>query len=97
MFRTEIAIEPSSLNIDIKSPMLSIGSCFANDIGQRLRDHKFDIVINPGGILFNPLSIFELIEMAIDGQTPSENTFLKHDGIFLNHKFHSDINAASKE
>jgi hypothetical protein len=97
MFRTEIPAESSTLNIDIKSSILSIGSCFANDIGQHLHDHKFDIMINPGGILFNPISIFELMEMAMDEHIPNDNTFLNHEGIFLNHKLHSEVNATSKE
>lgn len=76
--------------------MLSMGSCFASDIGQRLADHKFHVVTNPGGILFNPLSLFELIEMSVKDAQPAGVTYLEQDGIFLNHQFHSDVNADSR-
>ncbi len=76
--------------------ILSMGSCFANDMGKRLEDHKLRVTTNPGGILFNPLSIFELMELAHKRLVPAENTFLNHEGVFLNHKFHSQVNGTTE-
>lgn len=36
---------------------LVLGSCFADNIGGRLKDDKFDVVVNPFGTLYNPASI----------------------------------------
>lgn len=76
--------------------ILSMGSCFANDMGRRLEDHKLRVATNPGGILFNPLSIFELMELAHKQLVPVEETFVNHEGIFLNHKFHSQVNGTTE-
>lgn len=96
MFRTEIPPLKPRFNIDMGTSMLSMGSCFASDIGQRLTDHKFPVITNPGGILFNPLSLFQLMEMSITGSQPAGVTYLEQDGIFLNHQFHSDVNAGTR-
>lgn len=96
MFRTEIPPLKPRFNIDISTKLLSMGSCFANDIGSRLKEHKFQATINPGGILFNPLSVFNLMEMAWHDREPVKNSFLEQDGIFLNHQFHSEVNGASQ-
>lgn len=96
MFRTEIPLIKSRFNIGIKTHSMSMGSCFANDIGQRLANHKFSITINPGGILFNPLSIFELIEMSLQNLQSPKSGFLEQEGIYLNHKFHSEVNASTE-
>lgn len=54
------------LDVDIKTPkcsinysdkILVIGSCFTEHIGGRLQDLKFQILQNPNGILFDPLSV----------------------------------------
>ncbi|MBR5703980.1 MAG: GSCFA domain-containing protein [Bacteroidales bacterium] len=34
-----------------------LGSCFANEIGTRMKDAGFDVCLNPFGTLFNPISI----------------------------------------
>jgi hypothetical protein len=37
--------------------VLLIGSCFTEHISDRLQQHKFKVLSNPHGILFNPLSV----------------------------------------
>ena len=34
-----------------------LGSCFANEMGARMKDAGFDVCVNPFGTLFNPVSI----------------------------------------
>lgn len=41
---------------------LMIGSCFANEIGQKLLEDGYNVNINPFGTLFNPISILNSIE-----------------------------------
>ncbi len=48
---------------------------------------------NPFGVLYNPHSIFKAIRYAIANESPTSNSFLKHDEIFLNYDFHSEISA----
>ena len=52
--------------------ILATGSCFANIMGQRLKEVRLNIVVNPTGTLYNPYSIFDLVEIAL--YTITENT-----------------------
>lgn len=50
---------PASLpsRIRHRDKILLAGSCFTEQIGNKLAQHKFSVLENPNGILFNPVSI----------------------------------------
>jgi len=50
----------------IDEPILSLGSCFSTEVGQRLKDGGRDILINPFGVLYNPASIANSVKMLSD-------------------------------
>jgi hypothetical protein len=93
-------VDPFFLPIQINAPaekirypqkILLIGSCFTEHIGQYLSDMKFDILQNPNGILFDPLSVGNsLISYLQPDLYRSEDLFFynelwqswKHHGIF---------------
>jgi len=59
-------VDPFFLPIQISAPaerirypqkILLTGSCFTEHIGQQMMDMKFDILQNPNGILFDPVSV----------------------------------------
>lgn len=68
-FRTEIAIKPFDRRIDYSTRLLSLGSCFAENMAERMRRAKFRITANPTGILFNPASIASAL-MRFDANRP---------------------------
>jgi hypothetical protein len=53
--------------------ILLIGSCFTEHISDRLAQHKFRVLQNPHGILFNPLSVAQSLESYIDGKLYEES------------------------
>jgi len=56
--------------------ILLIGSCFTEHISERLAKHKFKVLSNPHGILFNPLSVANSLGSYI------ENRLYTEDGLF---------------
>ncbi len=56
-FFLPIQISPPAERINYPQKILLTGSCFTEHIGQQLMDMKFDILQNPNGILFDPLSV----------------------------------------
>jgi len=97
MFRTEIEPQESPVKISYKSKILTLGSCFSDSIGQRLTDAKFNTEVNPFGTIFNPLSIFELMELSLERSEILDAAILKRDGYYLNYKFHSSFRAKTKD
>ena len=56
-FRTPINITPCGFRIGYAQRGLLLGSCFAENIGMRMKRYKLPVVFNPFGILFNPASV----------------------------------------
>ncbi|MDO5760543.1 MAG: GSCFA domain-containing protein, partial [Bacteroidota bacterium] len=59
---TTINITPSTIKINHKQNILMIGSCFVEEIGKKFGTMGFSTLINPFGILYNPLSIAECLK-----------------------------------
>ena len=91
-FRTEIEPLPHHGAIDYQSDMVSIGSCFAENIGDRLLNHQFKIKVNPFGILFNPISILNILNNA----QLNENHLVKVSSGMVSYDFHSKFRAGSE-
>ena len=61
-FRTVVDIPVPSFRIPPFERMLFVGSCFADGIGQRFAEEKFQAVVNPFGVMYNPASILHSVE-----------------------------------
>jgi lysophospholipase L1-like esterase len=96
-FRTELQIPESAHKISLQTPVLTIGSCFAEVIGQRMVNAKIPAFVNPFGTVFNPLSITKLLCQALLHQLPDDNLYLENQGIWFHYDFHSSYGAINKE
>ncbi|MBI3133257.1 MAG: GSCFA domain-containing protein [Bacteroidetes bacterium] len=94
-FRTEVNCVAKPDFITYRTQMLSVGSCFADEIGLRLKSLDFSIYTNPFGVIFNPVSIAAALKNAVD-ESNDADFFLERDGLWFNHAYHSQLNAASK-
>lgn len=88
-FRTPTDITPLIPRLRHSDKLLVMGSCFAEHIGGRLEQMKFRTVVNPYGVLYNPLSIAEALTRLIEQRPFTEeelhefpdggwNTWLHH-------------------
>jgi len=82
-FTTPIVIPKSSFFIDYGTKIISLGSCFAENIAEKLEYFKFQNQTNPFGIIFNAVSIEKLIE-----RTVNSNYFTENDLFFQNERWH---------
>lgn len=64
-FRTVVDIPKPDFEIGPCEEMLFVGSCFATEIGHRFQEEKFRAVVNPFGVMYNPVSILHTIERII--------------------------------
>lgn len=81
---TEIPLQVSSSPIDYDSKLLSLGSCFAEHIGDKLTYYKFRTTQNPFGILFHPQVLLNVLEKAL-----STDSFSRDDVFQQDQKWHS--------
>ncbi|MDR2474543.1 MAG: GSCFA domain-containing protein [Bacteroidales bacterium] len=88
-FRTIVDLPVYPFSISHENRLLLCGSCFAENIGKRLLDSRFNVNVNPFGILYNPLSIKAVLDIALDGKQFTEKDLFFHKGMYHNFLFHS--------
>lgn len=96
-FRTSFHIPATPLPFHLQTPIFSVGSCFANAMGQRLQQNKFKVRVNPFGVIFNPLSIFKLLNASVQPTHANalidEAMMTERQGIWYHYDLHSDFHA----
>ena len=96
-FRTEVKVTPASQPVDIKSRVLTVGSCFADAIGSRLAAHKLNVLTNPFGVMYNPESIHKVLAYSIFNEPVPEHTYFHDRDVYLNFNFHSEFSSLTKD
>ena len=96
-FRTEIKIATASRPFDLKSSILTLGSCFADAIGSRLAAQKMNVLRNPFGVIYNPESIHKVLSYSVFNEPLPEHTYLHHQDVYLNFNFHSELSSLTKD
>ena len=80
-FSTPVNIPLAGFCIEPCERMLFVGSCFADNIGQRFVADKFRAVVNPDGVMYNPASILHTVDRYVerleaeDAEAPSTAVF----------------------
>lgn len=92
-FRTELPIIPAPSLIDHAMRIVTTGSCFSDNIGQKLSESKFRVNVNPLGTCYNPISIHKGLMM----NKPDENLFVESQGTYRHFDFHSKFAGGSKD
>lgn len=96
-FRTEIETSPLGVQIGYENRVLTLGSCFAAHIAEKLAGAKFRVTANPSGILFNPLSIAAAIRSYASPATVTREE-LGYDGdVWYHFGFHGNFSAPTAE
>lgn len=95
-FKLEFDINPPKTKINIRDKMLMLGSCFAENIGDRLSDHKFNLMTNPNGILFNPVSIIQSLQSYAEGVLCNEEDLFYHDELWRSWNHHGCFSDSEK-
>lgn len=96
-FRTKITIPKSNNLIEYNSKIVSLGSCFAENMAEKLNYFKFQNTCNPFGIIFNPVSIEKIIHKAINQQLFTEEDLFFYNERWHTFDVHSDLSNSDKE
>ena len=96
-FTTKIPIQKSSFPIDYDSKILLLGSCFAENMGEKFDYFKFQTTINPFGIIFNPVSLEKLIRRSVEKRKFTENDIFFHNDLWHCFEVHSELSNSDKD
>ena len=70
---TKVVVPNSGKKIGYDDKLLLLGSCFADNIGEKFGAHYFQMLSNPYGTLYNPASIAAILSPIANSQSPISN------------------------
>ncbi|WP_420581004.1 GSCFA domain-containing protein [Reichenbachiella sp.] len=92
-FRTELHVRPAKQPLGFDDNILTIGSCFSDNIGGKLKENKFSVLANPLGTVYNPISIFKLL----GSEDLNATKFVEVGGLWYHLDFHSQFNGRDRK
>ena len=96
-FTTKIPLAKSNNPINYNSKIVSLGSCFAENMAEKFEYFKFQNTVNPFGIIFNVVSIEKLIFRSIHKQYFIEKNIFFHNESWHCYEVHSELSNPNKE
>jgi hypothetical protein len=96
-FRTKIEIPQSGLQISHKSRILMFGSCFIENVGRLLIGNKFKANLNPFGVLYNPQSISQALQLLVNEPVFTVDDIFEYKGLYHSFFHHSSFSHSDKE
>jgi hypothetical protein len=95
-FFTSINIKPLEPPITYRDKLLLTGSCFTEHIGNFLMDVKFNVLQNPNGILFDPISVSNSLVSYIQNKQYTEDDLFYLNEAWNSWQHHSRFSSPGK-
>ena len=96
-FYTRVGVPSMPFEIDFATGIVSLGSCFSDEIGERLSDGGFHIEQNPFGTLYNPASVASALHRMMYDSEIGEEDLVEHEGLWHSWHHHGSFSRATKE
>jgi hypothetical protein len=96
-FKLNFNVPPFPGKLNYEDKILLIGSCFAENIGDKLRYYKFNCVQNPHGILYNPLNAISSLNDCISNRRYTEADLFFANDCWNSFNHHSRFSNTNKE
>ncbi|NJK94839.1 MAG: GSCFA domain-containing protein [Bacteroidetes bacterium] len=97
VFRTIVQIQPSERKINYHTPIILVGSCFTENIGEKLNYYKFPQSLNPFGITYNPFSAAQSIHQIMDNKQFARGELGFANDLFYSFDHHSKFSDQNPE
>lgn len=94
---TKIDIFPSEFKINHEKKLFFAGSCFAENISERFTARKFHTLVNPFGIIYNPISIANMVRNIANGKIYGAEDVFYGDGRWNCWDAHSSLSASTPD
>lgn len=96
-FRTEINIPKSDYRIKHEDRIFLIGSCFSDNIGQKLNNSGFNVEINSFGTLYNPVSISNSLKLITRQIELQKEDLIFHEYLWKSFYHYNNFNSKSED
>ncbi|MDR0232837.1 MAG: GSCFA domain-containing protein [Dysgonamonadaceae bacterium] len=97
IFTTEIQIPSFDFKISHQDKIMMMGSCFAENIAEKMQSAGFRAYTNPFGILYNPASISKNIQTIFRSKKYAVSDLFEHQGLYHSFDHHGKFSSSSAE
>lgn len=94
-FRTTLPPFQPDMRIEHQQKIACFGSCFAEHMASKFQNTKFDCILNPFGIQYNPHNIAQSIDMILEDYVFTDIDLVQRDGRWFSLWHHSTHSATS--
>lgn len=95
--QTKITVAAPDFSIDYNSRLMMLGSCFAENMGSKFSYYKFDVDVNPCGIIYNPLSVANVLRLLVEGKQFEKNDLREVGGKWVSLFHHGAFSSADPD
>jgi hypothetical protein len=95
-FRTIFPAFKGAVSLTHQDNIVCMGSCFAEHIGSRLESLKFRVLLNPAGIIYNPVSVVNTLERILSGIPFDESEIIQDQGLWHSFEHHGRFSHPDK-
>jgi hypothetical protein len=95
--RTTIEVTPVTNPLRYGRKIMLMGSCFTEHIGNRLRSLKYDVSLNPFGIVYNPLSMAAQLQRVLAGTHLDDGDLVLHQGLWHSWMHHGHFSDTERD
>jgi GSCFA family len=95
-FHLEFSPKHFLQKINHQDKLLLIGSCFTENMGAKLKQHKFSVIENPNGILFNPISIAAALSAYVQNKHHVAEDLFYENEVWNSWQHHTRFSNADK-
>ncbi|MCW3072668.1 MAG: hypothetical protein JWO44_2558 [Bacteroidetes bacterium] len=96
-FHLQFPIPPFPQQLSYSDKLMFIGSCFAESIGEKMNEQKLSTLINPHGVLYNPLAIGKAVSRYLYNDPLKEEELFFANESWNSWEHHSRFSDAGKE
>lgn len=94
---TKVAVQAPTQKPEHHHPVMFLGSCFATSIGERFVKYKFPSLVNPFGVVYNPVSVANALNLLMSDEPLPDNALFEYDGLWHSFYHHSSFSSKSRE
>lgn len=95
-FRTIVNVPSFPFGINYETNVVMLGSCFTENIGRMLSERKLPVLINPFGVVYNPVSVAKVLNRIVEGKEYAEDDLIQHNNQWLSLDHHTSFSNASR-
>ena len=96
-FRTVVTPAKPAYSITHLDKIVSIGSCFSENVGKKFHEYKFNININPFGQQYNPHSVANAIQRLVEPVPYTSTDLIYHDELYHSYDHHGSFSRSTPE